>query len=326
MAATADSNNLTDGYDATVRSSPALTVIIIVVNVVVITTAILGNFLTIFTICLSKNLHKTQFVFLASLSVADLILAPILLGSSSFNILHNSTKPEDEIICHVVLNVALTTGFCSVIHMGLIALNRLIAVKLPSHYNKIYTTAKVGAVLGFTWMAGVIFGLSPIFGLIKVKYDPRLFCCMADWAGSKNFTIVTFGIFPTITSITTILCYGLMLRHVHKSHKKMQQHSDRKRFLKRKDIQLILQLLAVFLLFLLCWGPYIVCILLDTMHLYVPADLVFTAGLLTASNSAYNPLIYFFWNKTFGQELKRLASKCFKRNTIHALQSADEST
>ena len=84
--------------------------------------------------------------------------------------------------------------------------------------------------------------------------------------------------------------------------------------LSRQEIRLVLQLLFIFLWFVVCWSPYLIlAIILDPYEDTYDKSLYTITAFFTILNTIVNPIIYFLSNKTLRKEARLIL--CYKKSS-----------
>ena len=129
--------------------------------------------------------------------------------------------------------------------------------------------------------------------------------CTYDRAKNHTYSIflATTSIFiPFMIVLTSYLCIFLYVRHSRATLEKVsgRKHSIIKKSARNEDLQLAFTLFLTFLVFVVCWSPYMVGLLFDYKDEW-PKELYAFGTFLGHSNSCLNSIIYAMCNKRFRQ-------------------------
>lgn len=171
-----------------------------------------GSLLTIVTILRSSALHETQYIFIVSLAIMDIILA---LTCTSVATLYQPLIEAhiDGCVLSIISDgVSIASVTMIGVHMSIIAIDRYIRIAHPFYYINKMTRQRIIQTLFFVWILWILVACIP---LIKILNTPLLEC---------NYTFQL----PQFFSVTSIIltsvgivcvCYGKIAR-LAISHKK----------------------------------------------------------------------------------------------------------
>ncbi|XP_071784330.1 rhodopsin, GQ-coupled-like [Asterias amurensis] len=270
-----------------------------------------GNGIVILAVALSKDLQTIPNVFVVSLAVADLCYC-LLLPFSSVVPLLSRDGWRSETLCFLLALMAFTSVGSSLYNLACIALNRLFVIKGPVKAHEwLFTTKKIIIMVAGTWVIPLAAMLvPPAFGIGALGYDEQDNTC-SDIDTHLRFMdyhlIQVFCFYPIPLLILTI-SYSLVFIHV-KRHFKHREESFRSshemtdfqaddemqeqvtvRFKKRanrQQLQITKNLFIVTCLFVVCFSPYSVALLVTSNS----RTLLFSSVLFTF-NSCVNPIVY----------------------------------
>ncbi|XP_043935152.1 melatonin receptor type 1C-like [Protopterus annectens] len=306
------------------QTSAVDTSILISVLCFTIVMDIIGNTLVIFSILRSKKLRNPGNVFVISLSIADLIVAlypyPVFLIS-----IINDAWIFGEMHCKVT-GVILSIGVIgSVYSITAIAVNRYCCICHSNRYDKLYSMKNSYFYFGIVWVLTVIVLLPNIFA-DALQYDSRIYSCTfiesVNAACSMTVAVVHFIIPVSII----IFCYSsiwVLLIQV-----KYRIRQDTKKKLKPSELRSFLTMFTVFVIFIICWGPFSVSSFIvgfspPERAPKIPNSLYVLSYFIAYFNSCLSGFIYGVMNKNFRQEYKKICMllcapvlKCRKTSQI----------
>ena len=148
--------------DLSLQNGKDVSVVIIdAVLIVIIVASVLGNLLVCAVIAKVKKLQKPGNIFIASLAVADLFVALVIMPFSL------STQLVDHavfspIFCDVW--VSLDVMFCStsLIHLCVISIDRYTKISKPMKYKGLMSNAIAFKILAVVWMVSGLKSFLPI--------------------------------------------------------------------------------------------------------------------------------------------------------------------
>ncbi|XP_048842067.1 trace amine-associated receptor 1-like [Brienomyrus brachyistius] len=301
-------------YPTTIRAS-----LYVLLGATVLLT-VLGNLLVIITISRSKQLHTPTNYLILSLAVSDFLLGAVVMPPSLIRTLETCWYLGDWMCkIHTSIETLLTTG--SIFLLYLISVERYVAVSQPLLYHALITNCVAKYMILTCWVlsALVTFGMELNSLIIQDVYLRQLNCegrCAVILDKVSSILSSLFVFF-----IPGLFMLGLYLKILVIAHK--QAHSIQISILtaeKREKTRIILSKMEqkstrtlgiVTAVFLSCWSPGFICIIIDpvtglsTLYLY---DILIWIYYL---NSAMNPIIYSFLFKWFRESLRKAFRKIF---------------
>ena len=136
------------------RTGVSLIVFNIVLNVVLMITASLGNGLIIVAILRSQNLQTPSYLLITSLAFTDLLVGlvyhPLQIASNTYNL-----QGDVQGVCgmaKVYVFFSTYLAFASLLMVTCISIDRYLALTLRHRYNIIVTKKRVRSVIIFVWI------------------------------------------------------------------------------------------------------------------------------------------------------------------------------
>ncbi|XP_073442620.1 opsin-5-like [Dendrobates tinctorius] len=180
-------------------------------------------------------------------------------------------------------------------------------------------------VIMFIWLYALLWAIFPLVGWGHYGPEPFGISCTIAWAEFQNSTngfsfIVSMFILCTITPAMTIIsCYTTIAWKLHKAYQEIQ-HYDKMPNAAKVEKKLTLMAVLVSLGFLVAWTPYAIVSFWSIFQssASIPPTVSLLPCLFAKSSTAFNPIIYYVFSKTFRQKVKQLKCCCGWR--IHFLQ------
>ena len=138
--------------DLSFQKGEDLSVIIIdAVLIVIIAASVLGNLLVCAVTAKVKKLQKPGNIFIASLAVADLFVALVVMPFSLSTQLidHAVFSP---IFCNVWISFDVMFCSTSLLHLCVISIDRYVKIRTPLKYKGLMSNAIAFKILGVVWM------------------------------------------------------------------------------------------------------------------------------------------------------------------------------
>ncbi|XP_025775667.1 B2 bradykinin receptor [Puma concolor] len=276
--------------------------------------AALENIFVLGVFCLHKSSCTVAEIYLGNLAVADLILA-CGLPFWAITIAHNFDWLFGEVLCRVVNTMLYMNLYSSICFLMLVSIDRYLAL---------VKTMSMGRMRGVRWAK--LYSLV-IWGCTLLLSSPMLaFRTMKEYAAEGYNVTACLIVYPSRTweVFTNVLLnsVGFLLPLVVITFctvqiMKVLRNNEMQKF---KEIQTerkaTVLVLAVLLLFVICWLPFQVSTFLDTLlRLNILSGCwdehivdVFTqiASYMAYSNSCLNPLVYVIVGKRFRKKSREV--------------------
>ncbi|XP_037377796.1 C-X-C chemokine receptor type 1 [Talpa occidentalis] len=278
---------------------------VVVLYALVFLLSLLGNFLVILVVLYSQVSRSVTDVYLLNLAVADLLFAltlPIWAASKAKGWIFGTT------LCKLVSLLKEVNFYSGILLLACISLDRYLAIV---HATRTLTQKRhwVKFICLGIWTLSLLLSL-PLF-LFREVYKPPLSSpvCYEDMgANTTKWRIIMRAltqIFGFLLPLLVMLfCYGFTLRTLFATHMGQKHRAMRVIF-------------AVVLVFLLCWLPYNLVLVADTLmrlgviqdtcprrkHIGRALDATEILGFL---HSCLNPFIYAFIGQKFRHGLLRI--------------------
>ena len=290
---------------------------------------ILGNTLVLIATWRERSLHQPNKYFIACLAVADLLvglfLAPLklheldLIGSQLSSPIH---------LCRFMVWIdtfALTT---SIYTLTVISFDRYLKIRKPLHYKFQMTTSrslKVIFVIVLLAISLATYSATPRSGSVGV-WGTSFGHCVRDFEFNKVFYFSLSINLYFLPAIFILIMYTLIFLVAHKRNKMLANgelgqtiNDQNQRTALRRDMKVVRMLLLVVGVFIFCWGPLFIWILLfffdpnflnrdsDSLsYWYAIVTTIFITDLLPLFHTVCNPVIYACLDQTYREAFNHL--------------------
>lgn len=307
------------------KSASTVAIGLVILYVPVFLAGIIGNGLLTLVIIARRRFRNITNLFLCNLAVADLsvtiICIPVAVGQALYRI-----WLYGEFMCKLTGFLQGVTVAASVFTIALLSIDRYLAIRHPMLFRRLSTNAVALKLILTVWLLSIAL-MVPLFIVREISVmdiiptEPVYFCGehWPDDSQRQHYDLALFAIVYIIPGCIICTCYGLIGSELFNENKDLKRTESAtsqvmaKQMMKgRKRVAKMLIALAV--LFAICWLPYYcVSLYLDFYpeHTHLLVALPYTI-FLGHSNSALNPILYFYSSKSFRCVLMRML-KCRKR-------------
>ncbi|XP_044300112.1 adenosine receptor A2a [Varanus komodoensis] len=304
-------------------------VVYVVLELAIALLAVLGNVLVCWAVCLNSNLQNATNYFVVSLAVADIAVG----------------------VLAVPFAIAISTGFCAFFHGCLfiacfvlvltqssifsllaIAIDRIIAIRVPLRYNALVTSLRAKGIIAICWVLSFAIGLTPMLGWHGPSSGagaqpgglgaPANSCssplvpCLFEAVVPMEY-MVYYNFFACVLT-PLLLMLGIYLKIFMAARRQLKQienkmvHGERSRSVLQREVHAAKSLAIIVGLFAFCWLP------LHTVNCYThfcegcghpPPWLMYLAILLSHANSVVNPLIYAYRIREFRHTFRKIIGR-----------------
>uniref|UniRef100_UPI003AB0C94A opsin 8, group member c n=1 Tax=Centroberyx gerrardi TaxID=166262 RepID=UPI003AB0C94A len=205
-------------------------------------------------------------------------------------------------------------GLCGMFTIAAISIIRY----LKTCYSLVYAVwlegANIRLVCCATWLIATVWSCFPLFGWGEYVPEPYGLSCTIAWRNYHTsvkdavYVICSFAFFTLVPVLLIVMSQCQILYKVYRFSYSLSARGIRNN-LRYAEKRLSMMFFCISLGFVIAWAPYAVVSFLFIFHKdnwnMAPEGFVFPA-LFAKSSHIYNPFIYFYFNKTFQQELRCL--------------------
>ncbi|XP_046543503.1 QRFP-like peptide receptor [Haliotis rubra] len=316
----------------------------------------LGNVLVIFSILRYRCMRNITNTFLLSLASADLLLVVICIPVK-LAAFFSFTWTFGEFLCKSVHYLQNVSAICSVFTLTAMSLERYYAIMFPMRAKYTCTVGKACRVIAVLWLLSGLLAVPIVFQRIhkEVGVYRKGYWCVKDWDQtlySSLYELFMLGImlvFPVaiMTFAYVSICLELWIMTTRRSAMRSglvlatgtfrsppstesspyHVTSEKTPVMKKQKFstdddatrkQVIKMLVAVILIFVVCWAPILISNVLTAFRVIHHLNYGYlkpmrqTFYLLAYANSVMNPFIYGFMSKHFRDTFYQSLCMCVK--------------
>ncbi|XP_046879274.1 dopamine receptor D4 related sequence [Hypomesus transpacificus] len=173
-------DNVTPGIPPEGLDQGGYNYLALILGVPLILIIILGNILVCLSVLTERSLKTATNYFIISLSVADLLLAVLVLPLYVYSEFLGGIWTLSTYICDALMTMDVLLCTASILNLCAISVDRYIAVVVPLKYNRNQFSVRQLALITATWVLSLVVASPVIFGLNQVPgRDPRV-CKLED--------------------------------------------------------------------------------------------------------------------------------------------------
>ncbi|XP_053170711.1 C-X-C chemokine receptor type 2-like [Scomber japonicus] len=288
---------------------PSATVALCVILITIFILAIPGNLLVGWVISTSRQSLTPSDVYLLHLTIADGLMALTLPFWSTALI---QGWLFGDFMCKLVSLITEANFYTSILFLACISIDRYLVIVRASDSPKSRQRLCSWLLCASVWALGVGLALPAFFNdAFKFGDSDRMICAERfDIGKASSWRIATRGfrhIFGFLLPVTVMItCYSITIARLLRT----------RGFQKHRAMRVII---AVVIAFLLCWTPYHITMIVDTllrvglisdcaMRRSVDGALVITNSLALV-HSCINPVLYAFVGQKFRKNMQMLLQR-----------------
>uniref|UniRef100_A0A8C4NC08 Opioid receptor, delta 1a n=1 Tax=Eptatretus burgeri TaxID=7764 RepID=A0A8C4NC08_EPTBU len=306
--------NGTDGKSTSAEFARHLHIVIACLYLLMWVTGVIGNIVVIFILLKYTKMKTATNIYIFNLALADaLVTSPLPFQSAKLLL---TSWPFGRMLCKIIIAIDYYNMFTSIFTVTAMSVDRYIAVCHPIRAMHYRTAAKAKLINVAIWIASSAIGL-PVMVLADTKEFNGSIACIVNFPSpvvdSKkilNTCVFIFAFMGPVCVITA--CYGCMLSRL-RSVRLLSGSREKDRSM-RRITRLVLTVVAVFII---CWTPIQMFVLIETLVGVPNSSAVFTIRYICITlgyaNSCLNPALYAFLDESFRHHFYKLfctASKC----------------
>ncbi|CAL1536590.1 unnamed protein product [Lymnaea stagnalis] len=295
----------TDSMEVMVFQEGEKTALVAVISFMAIIIALgsIGNILVTLAVLQTKKLQTVSNLFVANLSVCDLLFVTVVLPVNMYTYLMEGWQLNDY-ICKFIGFLGYTLTGTTIMTITLIAWNRYKLVVDVSRYKQLFRKWNIVIMVAATWVVPVLFLQPAVFGAWgHFGYIPMLSSCNLGLDNSsQTFKIFLLIVRAAIPCGLIIFYYSAIYITTRASHQRLHISTTSNYMMRqnnhRREMRLTRMMIAIFVVFVLSYFPCTISSVIDwsrilskTFHMFCQTSVFL--------GSAINPLLYGFMNEQF---------------------------
>lgn len=279
-------------------------------TIIIIILGIFGNVLVCLVVIRRPKMRTVINIFICNLAISDLIYA-VLGFPMNITAYLSFVWVLPSFLCKVSAYVPAVMSFVSTLTLSAIAVDRFCLVVYP--LLKPINKTRCYIALAIIWLMSTSLTLPiPIFtdiGDYSYFFGQKVVVCQETWPKGhdrKRYSIAMFLIqffYPLLLVSIAHTCISVKLsRNVRPGMR--GRDSEVRENHRRQRMNRMLS--AVVIVFVMCWSPFNIFLLLHEFEVAVPCTWMMISQLIAGSSIIVNPILYAWLNDNFRKEFHRL--------------------
>ncbi|KAJ8317568.1 hypothetical protein KUTeg_005472 [Tegillarca granosa] len=317
--ATVNMSNKTDSFNnmsdsSQVMHEPWLTGIYIFLYSAIFLLGVSGNTLVVYVVVRNKTMQTITNIFITNLAVSDILMCLLAVPFTPLSYFMNSWL-FGEALCHIVPMVLGVSVYVSTLTSTAIAVDRYFVIVYPFKPRmKVFVCLLMIVAI---WIISNSISL-PLGIYMKHKDDGTSYSCIEDWPreqAGQFFTVTSLVLQYIVPCAIITYCYTKVSIALKKrarskigSGSKSRERDELEIRRKRRTNKMLIAMVTIFVC---CWLPLNIVLLIAEYEVYVKqwyfyTLVFFTAHVIAMSSTIYNPFLYAWMNDNFKKEFKQV--------------------
>ncbi|XP_066295293.1 melatonin receptor type 1C-like [Branchiostoma lanceolatum] len=270
-----------------------------------------GNAVIVISMVINPKLQTVANIFVLNIAAADLSVILLLLFCVPALGYGHWPTALGSVGCSIFGFLFTACCIASTYSLAATALNRWCLIVYPSRYHKTFTMRRSVAILAGLWVLAVVLSIPLVAGWGAIRYKPEIFMCTFDSNGAAPYTIFIVIAGTIIPLAVTAKCYIQLFWTVHRTQDRVNQRRSSVSSMSSNQAdkqRLGKKLLAALIVFVTCWGPYAVGMLVATYR-HVEGWVHVVTVWLALIESGLNAIIYGFMNSQLQAAYKEMFTR-----------------
>ncbi|XP_045165615.2 melatonin receptor type 1B-A-like [Mercenaria mercenaria] len=288
----------------TLRPEIAIPTLVVLFLATVIGTG--GNIITLLVFVIRRSMRNIESIFLINLVISDLYMTSVADPTSIIAKVEGEDFFTDVPgLCQIVASLCTVSCVTSLMTIGLMSINRFFYICMHEKYERIFTKYRCICVCISLYFVGGFLVLLNAADVGDHGFDSKSLECIWDRMASYPYTVV-FSTLVWIPSILISICYLKIYLYVRAHKKRMrEQHVSSK----LRSFHLAKTLFIIYVVFVTCWAPYALLVVVDSNNTFRHEIHVFIT-MFAHLHPSINWFIYYKTNKKFAAGYRSLFHRC----------------
>ncbi|XP_062412447.1 G-protein coupled receptor 54-like [Sardina pilchardus] len=290
-----------------------------------------GNSLVLYVIYKHKKMRSATNVYIASLATTDIVFLVCCIPFTAM-LYPLPSWVFGNLMCKLVSYIQQVSAQATCVTLTVMSVDRWYATVYPIRSLQYRTPRLAAAVSLGIWIGSFLLSVPvPLYSrtMVEEGHGPRVFCTETFPTAMhlKVFILYNFLAVYLLPLFTICVCYWLMLYQMGRptvepidNNYQLQVLTERSAAFRARLSRMVLVMVQ---LFLLCWGPIQLYILVRAFsphfqYNYCTYKLKIWAHCMSYLNSCINPVVYAFMGAHFRKAFRRTFPCLFKQRVAAA--------
>ncbi|XP_022796088.1 octopamine receptor beta-3R-like [Stylophora pistillata] len=329
-----------------------------IVEILIILTALIGNFLVVYSFIMSNKLRTSVTnYFVVSLAISDLLTSALVM---TFKVEYTQNRykwKHGELECGLYTTMYLLAVPSSVINLCAVTVDRYLVLRMPLRYESLMTPRRAVSMIGCVWTYAIFWACLPLTGWRSHTPMIQRGRCYFVTTTAYNITVnvINFLLPMLFMAIFWALICSIVLQHRERvneqernisfntnesapnstntlcsrdaSSMQLEPTARKKKTGKKKRLRNFSgcrYIGIIVALFYFCWLPYVMFSLIANIckrciNHSISQMLAETFLALGFLNSALNPFFYPFHDKRFKEAIRDIWKKLRSKSFLRVL-------
>lgn len=272
---------------------------------------IFGNLLILLSIARFKRLRTRINVLIANLAVSDLLVGIVMIPYD-LNFMFNTSLRQNKLTCLLRHTFEIAFIGSSVLNLLVISIERYLAIVHPLFHVKKSTKNWLATLIASSWVISILVACLPLFGWNSwypgVPCDP-MYIYSKSYSGLVYCILIGSMIANFVMYVQVVNTALAQLRALQAETSVVADDALRHVHIKKKSIKKTKMMILVLGVFAICWGPYCLTILFETIFLEPSDSMELVEKFLACFgilNSGLNWIIFGLKNSSYRKAFKYL--------------------
>ncbi|XP_069564002.1 LOW QUALITY PROTEIN: KISS1 receptor b [Brachyistius frenatus] len=282
--------------------------------ILVMLVGLVGNSLVIHVVTKHQQMKTVTNFYIVNLATTDILFLVCCVPFTA-TLYPLSSWIFGEFMCRLVNYLQQVTAQATCITLSAMSVDRCYVMVYPLQSLRRRTPRMALAISMSIWIGSLLLSVPvAVYQRLEAGYwfGPQTYCSEVFPSArlQRAFIIYSFLAVYLLPLLTITACHAFMLKRMGRpsvdpidSSYQPQAQAERAAAVRARVSRMVVVMVA---LFLLCWGPIQVCILLQAFGLrsYILYKLKIWGHCMSYSNSSINPLVYAFMGNNFRKAFK----------------------
>jgi len=303
--------------------SPTVHHSIAFVYIVLALTAFLLNSIVLLTFCFDRSLLFPANILVLSIAISDWLMG-VVVNTMGGAVNASGNTSFSETSCTFYAFVSTFLGLGTTLHHAAFAVDRYLVISRPLEAQ--HSSSRMLAVIGGLWAFALMWSVFPLMGWSAYGAEAGNIACSIRWQSTSSsdtaYVICLFVFFYFGPLAAILFCYTLVFLNMRYMTRNAQKIWGANAATTLRTIQASWKMAKIALVmvigFFIAWTPYTIVSFYAAFGFAedIPTLLAAFPAVLAKTASFYNPIIYFFFYKSFRESFLKSWRRFRNRNVV----------